>query len=41
MDKNEAGKLKSWVDIAIEFLKLVSKYLSGAVAAIFLPHRKK
>ena len=41
MDKNEVGKLKSWVDIAIEFLKLVSKYLAGAVAAIFLPRRKK
>lgn len=41
MDKNEVGKLKSWVDIAIEFLKLVSQYLSGAVAAIFFPHRKK
>ena len=41
MDKNEVGKLKSWVDIAIEFLKLVSKYLSGSVAAIILPRRKK
>lgn len=41
MDKNEAGKLKSWVDMTIEFLKLLSKYLGGALAAIFLPHHKK
>ncbi len=41
MNKNEVGKLKGWVDITIEFLKLVSQYLSGALAAIFLPHHKK
>lgn len=38
-DKNKVSKIKEWVDITIEFLKLVSEYLGKAVAAI-LPRRK-
>lgn len=34
MDKNEVSKLKSLVDIAIEFLKLLSKCLGKVVAAV-------
>lgn len=34
MDKNEASKLKNLVDIAIEFLKLISECLGKAVAAV-------
>lgn len=34
MDKNEVSKLKSLVDIAIEFLKLLSVCLGKAVAAV-------
>lgn len=39
VDKNKVNKIKEWVDITIEFLKLVSKYLGETVAAI-LPYRK-
>ena len=39
VDKNKVNKIKEWVDVTIEFLKLVSKYLGEAVAAI-LPCRK-
>lgn len=41
MDKDAMKQLKEWVDISIEFLKLVSKYLGQAVAAIIFPFKKK
>lgn len=41
MDKNAMKQLKVWVDISIEFLKLVSRFLGNAVAAIIFPFRKK
>lgn len=41
MDKDAMKQLKELVDISIEFLKLVSKYLGNAVAAIFFPFKKK
>ena len=34
MDKNEVNRLKNLVDIAIEFLKLLSECLGKAVAAV-------
>lgn len=34
MNKENLKQLKEWVDITIDFLKLVSKYLGNAVAAI-------
>ena len=34
MDKSEVSKLKSLVDIAIEFLKLLSECLGKAVATV-------
>lgn len=40
MNKDSMKRLKQLVDVTIDFLKLVSKYLGGAVAAI-LPWRKK
>lgn len=41
MDKDTMKQLKEWVDISIEFLKLVSKYLGNAVAAIIFPFKRK
>ena len=40
MDKDGIKRLKQLVDVTIDFLKLVSRYLGEAVAAI-LPWRKK
>lgn len=40
MNKDSMKRLKQLVDVTIDFLKLVSKYLGDAVAAI-LPWRKK
>ena len=40
MNKDGIKRLKQLVDVTIDFLKLVSKYLGEAVAAI-LPWRKK
>ena len=40
VDKDKIGQIKEWVDVTIEFLKLVSKYLSNAVAAILFPWKK-
>lgn len=34
MNKDSLKQLKEWVDIAIDFLKLVSKYLASATASI-------
>ena len=34
MNKEKLKELKEWVDITIDFLKLVSKYLGNAVVAI-------
>lgn len=39
MDKDNMKRLKQLVDITIDFLKLVSRYLGEAVAAI-LPWKK-
>ena len=39
MDKDSMKRLKQLVDVTIDFLKLISKYLGEAVAAI-LPLRK-
>ena len=39
MDKDSIKRLKRLVDVTIDFLKLASKYLGEAVAAI-LPWRK-
>lgn len=39
MDKDSIKRLKQLVDVTIDFLKLISKYLGEAVAAI-LPWRK-
>ena len=39
MDKDSIKRLKQLVDVTIDFLKLVSKYLGETVAAI-LPWRK-
>ena len=39
MDKDSMKRLKQLVDVTIDFLKLVSKYLGETVAAI-LPWRK-
>lgn len=39
MDKDSIKRLKQLVDVTIDFLKLVSKYLGEAIAAI-LPWRK-
>lgn len=41
VDKNKVSQIKEWVDVTIEFLKLVSKYLGDAVAQILLPKRKR
>lgn len=41
MNKEKLKELKEWVDVTIDFLKLVSKYLGNAVAAILFPRRKK
>ncbi len=40
MNKENLKQLKEWIDITIDFLKLVSKYLGNTVAAIILPWRK-
>ena len=40
MDKDNINRLKQLVDATIDFLKLVSKYLGEAVAAI-LPWRNR
>ncbi len=40
MDKDNLKQLKRLVDVTIDFLKLVSKYLGETVAAIILPWRK-
>lgn len=40
VDKGKVKQIKEWVDATIELLKLVSKYLGEAVAAIILPWRK-
>ena len=39
MDKDNLKQLKRLVDVTIDFLKLVSKYLGETVAAIILPWR--
>lgn len=39
MDKDKLKQLKQLVDVTIDFLRLISKYLGEAVAAI-LPWRK-
>lgn len=39
VDKDKVSQIKEWVDVTIEFLKLVSKYLGEAVAAIIMPWR--
>ena len=41
MDKDNIKQLKQLIDVTIDFLKLVSKYLGNAVAAIIMPRRKK
>ncbi len=41
MNKENLKQLKEWVDITIDFLKLVSKYLGTAVAAILFPGKRK
>ena len=41
MDKDKLKQLKQLVDVTIDFLKLVSKYLGETVAAIILPWKKK
>ena len=41
MDKDSIKRLKQLVDVTIDFLKLVSKYLGEAVAAIILPWRNR
>lgn len=41
MNKENLKQLKEWVDITIDFLKLVSKYLGNAVAAILFPWKRK
>lgn len=41
VDKNKVSQIKEWVDVTIEFLKLVSKYLGGAVAQVLFPKRKR
>ena len=40
MNKDNLKQLKRLVDVTIDFLKLVSKYLGETVAAIILPWRK-
>lgn len=40
MDKDSMKRLKQLVDVTIDFLKLVSKYLGETVAAIILPWNK-
>ena len=39
MNKDSMKRLKQLVDITIDFLKLVSKYLGETVTAIILPWR--
>lgn len=39
VNKDNLKQLKQIVDVTIDFLKLVSKYLGEAVAAIILPWR--
>lgn len=41
MNKENLKQLKEWVDITIDFLKLVSKYLGNAVAGILFPWKRK
>lgn len=41
VNKEQLKQLKEWVDVTIDFLKLVSKYLGNAVAAILFPWQKK
>ena len=40
MNKDNLKQLKQIVDVTIDFLELISKYLGEAVAAIILPWRK-
>lgn len=40
MDKDSMKRLKQLVDVTIDFLKLVSKYLGETVASIITPLRK-
>lgn len=40
MNKDSMKRLKQLVDVTIDFLKLVSKYLGETVAAIILPWKK-
>ena len=39
MNKDNLKQLKRLVDVTIDFLKLVSKYLGETAAAIILPWR--
>lgn len=41
MNKDSMKRLKQLVDVTIDFLKLVSKYLGEAVAAILPWHKPK
>lgn len=41
MDKDKLKEIKRWIDVSIDFLKLISKYLGDAVAQILFPGRKK
>lgn len=41
VDKNKVSQIKEWVDVTIEFLKLVSKYLGSTVATVLFPKRKR
>lgn len=40
MNKDNLKQLKRLVDVTIDFLKLISKYLGETVTAIILPWRK-
>lgn len=41
MDKEAMKKIKDIVDISIDFLKIISKYLGEAVAAILPWHKNR
>lgn len=41
MDKEAMKKIKEIVDVTIDFLKIISKYLGEAVAAILPWHNKR
>lgn len=41
MDKEAMKKIKEIVDVTIDFLKIISKYLGEAVAAILPWHKKR